>query len=404
MGSEWLKVFVYASALFAMALAALWHQFPPAITPTPTVLAGFFVYTLFTVAAGYRHPYFGYISMDRVGQLLCLLTLGGFHAAWISGLSYFLFSWRRLRGGMPLRNTINAVLFNSGTMTLMLILGSAWYEWAGGETPLTSISLYSFWLVFSTLLVMQVFNELAMYLLVYLRGGNARNTIVLQTTAVEIGNGLVGMTLALVYNRQDIALFLLVLIVISIGILVMKQYASIRLHLEALVKERTHALENQAQRDSLTGISNRRHVNAFISEQIEHSRQTGTGFSVVLLDVDHFKAINDQYLHACGDKVLQQLADILKEHCRSGDLVGRYGGEEFLICFPRLNLEEARLAAEKLRLVVEEHNWANINPGIRLTISLGVAQWEPGMQLDELVKVADGKLYEAKSTGRNRVC
>ncbi|WP_082030600.1 GGDEF domain-containing protein [Thiolapillus brandeum] len=404
MGKEWLKVFLYASPLFAIALTALWHQFPPAITPPAAVLGGFFAYSLFSVAVGYRHPYFGYISMDRAGQLLCLLTLGGFHAAWISGLSYFLFSWGRLRRGIPLRNTINAVLFNTGTMTLMLLLASTWYEWVGGETPLVSISLRSIWAVFSTLVVMQIFNELAMYMLVYLRGGRARNTIVMQASAIEIGNGMVGMTLALVYNRQDTLLFLLVLITISIGMLVMKQYANIRLHLEALVKERTHALEDQAQRDALTGISNRRHANAFVSDQIEHARKTGADFSVVLIDVDHFKRINDNYLHTGGDQVLRQLASILTEHCRAGDLVGRYGGEEFLICFPMLNLEQARLAAEKLRLVVEEYNWADINPGIRLTISLGVAQWKPGMLLDELIMEADGKLYEAKSGGRNRVC
>ncbi len=403
-GREWLRVFLFASLLFVMALVSLKYQAPPDKPVSPAVLAGFLIYALFTLAASYRHPYFGYISLDRAGQMLTLLTLGSFHAAWITGLSYFLYSWSRLLQGMPLRNTLNAVLINSGMMTLMLLLGGMWYRWWGGEVPMTRISLDSLLLVFSTLVVMQIFNQLVMYMLVYLRGGTPEKTAVLNGALLEIGIGLVGMTLALVYNRQDIPLFLLVLLVVSIGMLVMKQYASIRLHLEALVRERTHALQDLARRDSLTGISNRRHTDEFISDQIEHARQTGSALSIALLDIDHFKRINDKYLHATGDKVLQHLARVLKDHCRSSDLVGRYGGEEFLVCFPLLDLEGSRLASEKLRLLVEEQHWDGIAPGLKVTVSLGVAQWKPGMRTEDLVKAADQKLYEAKSAGRNRVC
>ncbi|WP_457674462.1 GGDEF domain-containing protein [Thiolapillus sp.] len=403
-GKEWLRVFILACLLFATSLAFLPHLVASAPPVSPAVLAGFFIYALFTIAAGYKHPYFGYISLDRAGQMLCLLTLGSFHAAWISGLSYFFISWLRLFRGVPLRNTINAVLINSGMMTLMMILGGYWYLWWGGDIPMTDISFGALMRVLSTLVVMQIFNQLIMYLMVYLRGGRPEKTAVLNGALIEIIVGLVGMTLALVYNRQDMPLFLLVLVVVSIGMLVMKQYASIRLHLEALVQERTHALRNQAQRDPLTGISNRGHTDEFIAGQIAHAQQTGAHLSIALLDIDHFKHINDRYLHATGDKVLQHIAGLLTSHCRSGDLVGRYGGEEFLVCFPLLDLEGARLASEKLRRLVEQEDWDRMAPGLAVTISLGVAEWQPGMRTEDLVKEADRKLYEAKSAGRNRVC
>ncbi len=403
-GKEWRRVFAFASLIFLAALAALKYQMPPDKPADPAILAGFLAYTLFTLAVSYRHPYFGYISPDRASQILCLLTLGSFHAAWISGLGHFLYSWIRLLRGVPLKNTINAVLANSGMMTLMLLLGGAWYQWWGGEIPMSQITVASLSLVLSTLLAMQIFNQLLMYILVRLRGGKPEKTAVLNGAFLEVGIGLVGMTLALVYNRQDMPLFLLVLIVVSVGMLVMKQYASIRLHLEELVRERTHALQDLARRDSLTGISNRRHADEFITDQIEHARQTGAPLSIALLDIDHFKRINDRHLHATGDKVLQHLARVLTDNCRSTDLVGRYGGEEFLVCFPLLDLEGSRLASEKLRLLVEEQNWDSITPGLKVTVSLGVALWKPGMRTEDLVNTADRKLYEAKSTGRNRVC
>ncbi len=397
-------VFLFASLLFGTALLSLKYLELPETAVSPMVLTGFLVYSLFTLTVCYKHPYFGCISLDRAAQMLCLLTLGSFHAAWITGLSYFLVSWLRLFRGASLMHTINAVMINSGMMTLVLLLGGKWYQWQGGEIPMIHISQDSLLLVFSTLLVMQLLNQALMYVLVYLQGGNPNKTINFHGPLLEMGIGLVGMALALVYNRQDLSLFFLLLLVISAGMLVMSRYANIRLHLEALVRERTRTLRDLARQDSLTGISNRRHADEFIADQIDHARQTGAPLSIALLDIDHFKRINDKYLHATGDKVLQHLSRILKHNCRASDFVGRYGGEEFLICFPLQNLESARLASEKLRSLVEKQDWDRIAPGLKVTVSLGVAQWEPGMRTEDLVKAADQKLYEAKSAGRNRVC
>ena len=403
-GREWLRVFLFASLLFGTALFILKYQGFPDTPVSPITLTGFLLYSLFALASGYRHPHFGHISFERAAQMLCLLTLGSFHAAWICSLSYFIFSWSFLLRSMPLSNTVNAALLNAGMTVLIVLLGADWYQWWGGEIPMNSISVNTLSLVVSTLLVMQLFNEMLMYLVVYLRGGNPRKTFLLHTAIVEIGIGLVGMTLALVYNRQDLPLFFLVTLVISIGMIVMKQYATIRQRLEALVCERTQALQDLARKDALTGISNRRHTDEFITGQIDHAQATGSYLSIALLDVDHFKQINDKYLHATGDKVLQHLSRILKDNCRSSDFVGRYGGEEFLICFTLQNLESARLASEKLRSLVEKQDWDRMAPGLKVTVSLGVAQWEPWMSCEDLVKAADQKLYEAKSTGRNRVC
>lgn len=403
-GTEWTRVFLYSSLLFLFALLGLWYFRDQAQPTSPAILASFLIYTFFTVVAGYRHPYFGYISMDRAGQLLCLFTLGSFHAAWISGFSYFLFSWLRLRRGVPLKNTINAVLVNTGMMTLMLLIAGTFYQWLGGIFPLEAVSVHNLLLVLLTLLVMQVFNDLAMLTLVFLRGGNPKKTLVLGATLIEMGTGFVGMTLAFVYNKHDLPLFLLVLAVISIGMLVMKQYANIRIHLEALVSERTQRLQDQAHRDPLTRLSNRRCTDLFIADQIEHARLSGSVFCIALLDIDHFKRINDRYFHATGDKVLQRLSQLLEKNCRATDLAGRYGGEEFIICFPTQLLDASIAASEKIRQLVEKENWDDIAPGMKVTVSLGVTQWQPGMNAAALVAAADEKLYKAKTSGRNQVC
>ena len=399
-----LGVFLFASLLFSTALLNLKLLNAPETTGSPMELTGFFLYFLFTLSVCYKHPHFGCISLDRAAQMLCLLTLGIYYAAWICGLSYFLFSWLRLFRGAPIMHTVNAVMINTGMMVLVVVLGGKWYQWWGGEIPVAHITLETLLLVFSTLLVMQLLNQAIMYMLAYLQGRYASKTINLHGPILEVGIGLVGMTLALVYNRHDLPLFVLLLLVISTGMLVLSRYANIRLHLETLVRERTRALRTLARQDPLTGISNRRHTDEFITEQIDFAQQAGTPFSIAMLDIDHFKRINDKYLHATGDKVLQHLSKILKDNCRSNDFVGRYGGEEFLLCFPLHKLENALLVSEKLRNLVEKHNWDSIAPDLKVTVSLGVTQWEPGMRTEDLIKAADQKLYEAKSTGRNRVC
>jgi len=155
--------------------------------------------------------------------------------------------------------------------------------------------------------------------------------------------------------------------------------------------------------DGLTGIFNRRFFELRIAEEIERAQRFGTGMAVVMVDIDQFKRLNDEFGHLLGDEVLRQVSSIFHQQLRKIDVLCRYGGEEFAILLCQTNAVHALGVAEKLRKTVE--NWQF--PGVprRVTISAGTANYsEHGHTRDELVKAADAGLYAAKQAGRNRVC
>ena len=163
-------------------------------------------------------------------------------------------------------------------------------------------------------------------------------------------------------------------------------------------------VETRASRDRLTGVANRETLLAALIGAVEHSRQTGAMLCVGFVDVDRFKAINDSYGHASGDAVLRQLAELVSASIRAGDLVGRYGGEEFMIIFPDTNADDARQVAERLRGVVMRTS-LGITAGreVRTTVSIGIAGGAGAeVRLDALVAEADAAMYLAKSRGRNQ--
>ncbi len=177
---------------------------------------------------------------------------------------------------------------------------------------------------------------------------------------------------------------------------------------ELLVK-----LEKQAREDPLTGLYNRRHfVERFEAEWLR-SKRFRTPLSVALLDIDHFKSVNDTFSHGVGDEVLRVLARLLRESTRTVDVVARYGGEEFVLLFPETHAAGARAACESVRRSVQTHPWATLHPDLSVTVSVGVAslaearahpQGENHSEYEKLLSLADKKLYEAKQGGRNRVC
>ena len=161
---------------------------------------------------------------------------------------------------------------------------------------------------------------------------------------------------------------------------------------------------NYAVKDPLTGVYNRFYLNLYIRESMPNLLRYHVPFSVIILDIDYFKKVNDTYGHLVGDQVLKQLAEILTKGLRKGDIVIRYGGEEFLILLPYTRLEEASQAAERLRKNIESTEFFIDGNHLKITISLGVASLSPKIKkLEELIKIADQKLYKAKNTGRNRV-
>ncbi len=159
-------------------------------------------------------------------------------------------------------------------------------------------------------------------------------------------------------------------------------------------------LEVLATQDPLTGVYNRRRVLERLEEELEHSRRGEVPLSVCMLDVDHFKEINDAHGHQAGDAVLRDIATSLAATLRSTDSLGRYGGEEFLLVLPHTPLEGALEKADRVRHAVRA---CRAGQDTAVTVSIGVATWRPGDTLDALVARADAALYEAKTGGRDRV-
>ena len=184
--------------------------------------------------------------------------------------------------------------------------------------------------------------------------------------------------------------------------------------LEKRVTERTYQLE-QANRklrqekislhitsitDDLTGIYNRRYITDRYRTAISEASRYGRKLSIFMLDIDHFKKINDSFGHQVGDVVLRKLAGVFEDALRDSDLVGRYGGEEFLVILPEAESGDALYVAERIRSQVESLSWEE--PGLSVTVSGGVAELD-GEDLGELLEKADTNLYKAKRQGRNRI-
>jgi two-component system cell cycle response regulator len=154
--------------------------------------------------------------------------------------------------------------------------------------------------------------------------------------------------------------------------------------------------------DPLTGIANRRFILAQLGGHISGARRHGRPFSIAMLDVDHFKAVNDEHGHAAGDEVLSSVTHILREHLRAEDQLGRLGGEEFLALLPDAGEAAAAAAAEKLRAEVAAARVAHEGRELAVTVSAGWATWA-GEAAADLMRRADEALYDAKRSGRDQV-
>jgi diguanylate cyclase (GGDEF)-like protein len=173
--------------------------------------------------------------------------------------------------------------------------------------------------------------------------------------------------------------------------------------LEVRVAERTAQLRRQAETDALTGVANRRGFLDHAEGALAAARGFSVPFGLVTFDLDHFKAINDSAGHAGGDAVLRLVASRCQAQLRSGDLLGRMGGEEFAVALPGLDHAAAGQVAERLRLALREVRPGFALPGGVLTASFGIAVRQPGEALGQLLLRADDALYAAKRGGRDRV-
>ena len=172
------------------------------------------------------------------------------------------------------------------------------------------------------------------------------------------------------------------------------------------LEEKNRELERLSISDGLTGLYNHRHIHGLLQEEFERALRTGERLTVAMFDLDRFKAVNDNYGHQAGDRVLEQFAAILRHTAREIDRIGRYGGEEFMVVLPETGIEDGVVFVERVRREVARRRFS-IGPheSIRMTVSCGVATFpNHGIHDPEtLIRQADEALYAAKATGRNRV-
>lgn len=175
------------------------------------------------------------------------------------------------------------------------------------------------------------------------------------------------------------------------------------LELQADLNGAKNALAHEAMHDALTGIFNRRAILDGLAREISRAKRQGSTLSVGLCDIDHFKQINDQYGHMTGDEVLNGFARIMQENMRTCDLLGRYGGEEFLVIAPGSKGAPQEVFYERLCEAVAAASIPTRTGNISIAISIGVAGGAGDITVDALLAAADTALYNAKNTGRNRV-
>jgi diguanylate cyclase (GGDEF)-like protein len=172
------------------------------------------------------------------------------------------------------------------------------------------------------------------------------------------------------------------------------------------LEEKNRELERLSISDGLTGLFNHRHIHGLLAEEYERVARTHDCMSVAMFDLDHFKAVNDTHGHQAGDRVLVELADILREVARDVDRLGRYGGEEFMALLPETCIDDAAVFVERVRREVARRPFdVGREEPLHMTLSAGVATYphETIRDVESLVRLADQALYTAKETGRNRV-
>lgn len=199
----------------------------------------------------------------------------------------------------------------------------------------------------------------------------------------------------------------------AIGLLMRLRLRMLRLRaveLEHLVRDKTRelqqqslAFERQAREDQLTGLANRRAFDEWLAQAFEAARREHTPLCLAVLDIDHFKQVNDKWSHAVGDQAIRAIATVLRREIRTTDYVARWGGEEFTLLFPVTEPDEAVRICERIRRAIADLDCGGFADGLHLTASLGVAGARGLASADRLLAHADQALYQAKSEGRNRV-
>ncbi|WP_024326097.1 diguanylate cyclase [Thioalkalivibrio sp. AKL19] len=279
-----------------------------------------------------------------------------------------------------------------GLVAAMILSRLAWHFHAGGplDAHLLVLAGGHYWAVGIVILA-------AFVMLEHRRGLRAGLAILVVATLIAV-SGIAGELQQGEFSREA-AVYLLR---IHLFLAVLLGLASVATSMRDTVKDalvRSEALEQAARTDPLTGLANRRAAEAVLEQHAASVRHDGVPVSVISLDIDHFKSVNDTHGHATGDAVIAGVAAILRASVRKPDLVARWGGEEFLIVAPQVGREGGLELAERCRQAIARAPIAEVP----VTASFGVTTFEPQDTLDDVLVRADGMMYRAKEAGRDRV-
>jgi len=219
--------------------------------------------------------------------------------------------------------------------------------------------------------------------------------------------GFYGAMLAMLYGLRPHSLMLpLDLLNLLILAVVTLWFGTVGGHVTRLRRElalRKDAIEALLERDDLTGVGNRRFLTHMLEQEKSRAERSGGTFCVAMLDLDHFKMVNDTYGHPAGDKILKTFAQVAQVGLRKIDYFGRYGGEEFTLIMSDTDLVGARVTTERLRRDLENTRFAEVDAAHVQTVSIGIAEYRRGESIEQIQLRADKAMYKAKAKGRNRI-
>jgi diguanylate cyclase len=202
--------------------------------------------------------------------------------------------------------------------------------------------------------------------------------------------------------RVDLMQWFVLALTLPGMILVGKQIQSLR-QLLHMTRYQLEHFEEKSVRDELTGLYNRRQLQTELDQARRQANASAVPFSICLIDIDHFKEINDNNGHLAGDTILKEFAEVARDSIRDSDVLGRYGGDEFMQILPDTDLKGAVMHAERLRVYAHFLDFQKVLAKKNISLSIGVAQYRPGERIIDLISRADSALYQAKQRGRNRV-
>lgn len=261
------------------------------------------------------------------------------------------------------------------------------------------------WSVQITLAYQSYTNHIMIYLSTILTVGALTHTL-MKWKLISYTTALILFILQLKYhieNPQLMTTYLINAIFLSLMAIVMSRI-NLKIRFTNFmytltIEEKNKALSEITRIDAMTGIYNHSCIYELLETEIEKSKRTDMPLSIAMIDIDHFKKVNDKYGHISGDQVIKDVVNLILTHSRTIDLVGRYGGEEFLVILPNTDLEGAITLLTRIKNHIEAHIFLE---DLKLTISIGVLDWHQEEAI-EFVSKADEYLYQAKNNGRNRL-